>query len=60
MKYTLVILSFLALSQGVAIETPCDEALDVSQKQLDIELDYFSRNFDMVHYNQAMLIYEAL
>ena len=32
----------------------CEPAIDVSQKQLDIELDYFSRSFDYKHYKKAM------
>jgi len=38
----------------------CEPAIDVSQKQLDIELDYFSRNFDQKHYKKAMQIYKEL
>ena len=38
----------------------CTPALDVSQAQLDVQLDYFSRSFDMVHYNNAMKIYGEL
>ena len=38
----------------------CEPAIDVSQKQLDIELDYFSRNFDRKHYKKAMQIYGEL
>ena len=43
-----------------AVKEPCEPALDVSQKQLDIELDYFSRNFDMKHYNNAVTIFNEL
>ena len=43
-----------------AITGTCTPALDVSQAQLDVQLDYFSRSFDMVHYNNAMHIYNAL
>merc|ERR1719331_3360705 len=38
----------------------CEPAIDVSQKQLDIELDYFSRNFDRKHYKKAMQVYKEL
>ena len=38
----------------------CDPALDVSQKQLDIELDFFSRTFDQARYRNALVIYKAL
>ena len=41
-------------------EAGCEPAIDVSQAQLDIELDYFSRNFDMKHYKKAMQIYKEL
>ena len=43
-----------------AITGTCTPALDVSQAQLDVQLDYFSRSFDMVHYNNAMNIYNAM
>lgn len=43
-----------------AITGSCTPALDVSQAQLDVQLDYFSRSFDMVHYNNAMNIYNAM
>ena len=43
-----------------AITGTCTPALDVSQSQLDVQLDYFSRSFDMVHYNNAMNVYNAL
>jgi hypothetical protein len=43
-----------------AITGTCTPALDVSQAQLDVQLDYFSRSFDMVHYGNAMNIYNAL
>ena len=42
------------------LEKPCTEALEVSEEQLNIELDYFSRNFDIKHYNNAMKIYGEL
>ena len=32
----------------------------MSEKQLNIELDYFSRNFDKAHYDTAMQIYAEL
>merc|ERR1719515_587053 len=41
-------------------ELGCEPAIDVSQKQLDIELDYFSRNFDQKHYKKGMQIYKEL
>lgn len=40
--------------------TGCEPAIDVSQKQLDIELDYFSRSFDPKNYKKAMQIYKEL
>lgn len=42
------------------LEAGCEPAIDVSQKQLDIELDYFSRNFDRKHYKKAMQVYKEL
>ena len=39
---------------------PCDEALEVTQDSLNIELDYFSRSFDRKHYDNAMKIYDEL
>ena len=44
----------------LALEAGCEPAIDVSQAQLDIELDYFSRSFDRKHYKKAMQIYKAL
>ena len=38
----------------------CDPSLEVSQKQMDIELDYFSRTFDEKRYRNAKIIYNAL
>ena len=38
----------------------CEPAIDVSQKQLDIELDYFSRTLDRKHYKKAMQIYKEM
>ena len=38
----------------------CEPALDVTQQELDIQLDYFSRNFNMDHYKNAMSIYAQL
>ena len=40
--------------------TECIAPLDVSQKELDIQLDYFSRSFSMTHYENAMNIYKGL
>ena len=48
--------SFLQMEESVG----CEPAIDVSQKQLDIELDYFSRNFDYKHYKKAMQIYKEM
>lgn len=40
--------------------TGCEPAIDVSQKQLDIELDYFSRSFNPKNYKKAMQVYKEL
>lgn len=44
----------------IQLEDPCEPALDVSQKQMDIELDQFSRTFDRKRYNNARIIYDEL
>ena len=38
----------------------CENPMEITEKQLNIELDYFSRNFDKKHYNAAMTIYKEL
>jgi len=38
----------------------CHDALPITQKQLDVELDYFSRSFDKHHYFNAMNIFAEL
>jgi len=42
------------LQTETEVTAGCEPAIDVSQKQLDIELDYFSRSFDRKHYKKAM------
>ena len=65
MKYSVVILALLGV-QAVKINGPasfnlgCEEALEVSQVELDIQLDYFSRRLDMKYYDNAMKIYAEL
>ena len=44
----------------MTLNEPCEPALEVSEKQLYIELDYFSRSFDIKHYNNAIKIYDEL
>ena len=39
---------------------PCEEALDVSEHELNVQLDYFSRRLDIKYYNNAMKIYGEL
>ena len=41
-------------------KAPCTEPLEISKEQLAIELDYFSRSFDIEHYNNAMKIKAGL
>ena len=76
MKYSLVIVALLGLTAAIKnpevpvskemiqteadLDAGCEPAIDVSQKQLDIELDYFSRNFDRKHYKKAMQVYKEL
>jgi len=55
-----VVKSFLQMESELEAEVGCEPAIDVSQKQLDIELDYFSRNFDLKHYKKAMQVYGEL
>jgi hypothetical protein len=38
----------------------CHDPLPITQKQLDVELDYFSRSFDKHHYENAMNIMAEL
>merc|ERR1712100_972639 len=56
------IAALIAAASAVNLKsaTPCTPAIDVSEKQLNIELDYFSRNFDKTHYDTAMTIYNEL
>ena len=71
MKYSLVILALLGYTAAVNVSSlpkhelvqmkePCEEALDVSQHNLDVQLDYYSRRLDRKYYNQAMLIYKEM
>ena len=68
MRFSVIALALVASVSGVkltfgpapAVPPNCEPAIDVSQKQLDIELDYFSRDFNPKHYKQAMLIYAEL
>lgn len=39
---------------------PCEEALEVSEAELAIQLDYLSRRCEMVYYDNAMKIYGEL
>merc|ERR1712159_764264 len=63
MRFNLIILGLLAV-QGVKIENkveePCEPALDVSETELYIQLDYFSRRLDKKYYDNAMKIYAEL
>ncbi len=65
MKYSLVLVALLGMTQAATNlnqlkAEPCEEALDVSQEELDIQLDYFSRRLDMKYYENAMKIYSEL
>ena len=42
------------------LSAPCDPALPMTAEQMKIEMDYFSRKFDMKHYNNAMKIFAEL
>ena len=72
MKFNAAIVALLGAASAVKLEEQlpysgipaspgdCEPAIDVSQTQLDKELDYFSRTFDKVHYDTAMTIYNEL
>ena len=76
MKYSLIALAALGLvstSQAITIQSnipadvtnvqlgdPCLEPLELSAYQLNVELDYFSRSFDIVNYNNANKIHDSL
>jgi len=53
-------LALVGLTQGIKLEQPCEEALEVSVENLNVELDYFSRRCDRKHYDNAMKIYGEL
>ena len=42
------------------LHAPCDPALPMTEEQMKIEMDYFSRKFDIKHYNNAMKIFAEL
>ena len=42
------------------LNKPCEEALEVSVENLNVELDYFSRRCDRKHYDNAMKFYAEL
>ena len=63
MKFSFALVALLGLTQAVTLtqqSVPCEEALEVSEAELNIQLDYFSRKFDMKHYDNAMKIYGEL
>ena len=41
-------------------EEPCTAALEKTPEEMRIQMDYFSRTFDMSHYDNAMKIYAEL
>jgi hypothetical protein len=45
---------------GPSFNLGCEDALEVSQEELGIQLDYFSRRLDMKYYDNAIKIYNAL
>ena len=59
MKFAAAI-ALVGLTQGIKLEQPCEEALEVSEENLNVELDYFSRRCDRKHYDNAMKIYGEL
>ena len=42
------------------LNTPCIPGLPFTEEQMNIEMDYFSRKFDIKHYNNAMKIWAEL
>lgn len=58
--FALIALASAVKLEATSAQEPCDPAIDVSQKQLDKELDKFSRTFDKKHYNIAMNIYNEM
>ena len=42
------------------LNAPCDPALPMTEEQMRIEMDYFSRKFDIKNYNNAMKIWAEL
>ena len=70
MKLTIAMVALLGLTSAIKlqqaqpitfahIDAPC-EALEMTQEELDVQLDYFSRKFEQVHYDNAMKIYAEL
>ena len=70
MKYSLVIAALCAVS-AVKLESavfpgaerPCIDSeapLEIDEATLNQQLDYFSRDFDKAHYNNAMAIYAEM
>lgn len=51
---------FHSFAQTDADEVPCDPAININQKELNIEMELFSRNFNMKHYSTAWDIYNKL
>ena len=65
MRFTLAIIAMIGATMASTNlnqlkAEPCEEALDVSAEELEIQLDYFSRRLDMKYYQNAMKIYEEL
>ena len=51
----------LQLSSDInLLAEPCAEPLEISEANLRVELDYFSRRFEKKHYDNAMKIYSEL
>ena len=74
MKFSIAIVALLGFTSAVKLdkqtahpvklsfahmEAPCED-LEMTQQELDVQLDYFSRRFDQVHYDNAMKIYTEL
>lgn len=56
----LALVGLVSNASAIKIEKPCEEALDVTEENLNVELDYLSRRCDRKHYDNAMKIYGEL
>ena len=67
MKFSLLLVALLGANQAATVSQHdakhtlgCDEALEVSEEELGIQLDFLSRRLDVKYYENAMKIYDEL